>query len=395
MLQKIIHIKGVGRFKNCVATGDVTLRRFTLVFAENGGGKTTLCAILRSLLRNSPALILGRKTLGSSERPDVHLMLDGAPVLFRNGAWSVTSPDIAIFDATYVIENVFAGDVVDTEHRRNLYRVIVGAEGVALATRVNELDNEIRAKNNEIRDCRAGLQQYLPSGMTVDAFVELPRDLAIDAKIAAKEQELQAAQRAAQLLQRAALVPITVPTFPPAFAELLAKTFALVSESTESRIAQHVLQHRMANRGESWLTEGLQLARVGEENTTIAEWDIERAVQARYRADIEVLHKFFSLREGDARDVIQKIRPVLEGYCRALYPTEFLETDLMGVIVGKIRAAGTSHRLYEIADDLDEINIYCRRYHHGENPNAATEPIDDSELQGYIRRTLLIAGCLP
>src|SRR5260370_30939593 len=144
MLQKIVHIKGVGRFKSCVAAGDVTLRRVTLLFAENGRGKTTLCAILRSLLANAPALVLGRKTLGNPDPPDIHLMIGGAAVLFRGGNWPF--PDIAIFDATYVSENIFAGDLVDTEHRRNLYRVIVGAQGVTLAARVNELDNEIRTK---------------------------------------------------------------------------------------------------------------------------------------------------------------------------------------------------------------------------------------------------------
>jgi hypothetical protein len=77
MLQKIVHIKSVGRFKNCVAVGDVTLRRFTLVFAENGRGKTTLCAILRSLLANVPGIVLGRKTLGNPDTPDIHLMMGG------------------------------------------------------------------------------------------------------------------------------------------------------------------------------------------------------------------------------------------------------------------------------------------------------------------------------
>ena len=138
----------------------------------------------------------------------------------------------------------------------------------------------------------------------------------------------------------------------------------------------------------------LQLARVGEENTTIAEWDIEKAVQARYRADVEVLQKFFSIGEGEPRNVIQKIRPVLEGYCRNLFPAQFPDGDMMGVIVVKIRTAGTSHTLYSIADDLDEINIYCRRYHHAENPSAATEPIDDAELQGYVKRTLSLTGSL-
>jgi wobble nucleotide-excising tRNase len=55
----------------------------------------------------------------------------------------------------------------------------------------------------------------------------------------------------------------------------------------------------------------LWLARIGEENTTIAAWDIEAAVQARYRADLDTLQRFFSLNEGNPMDVIQKMRPVL------------------------------------------------------------------------------------
>ena len=124
----------------------------------------------------------------------------------------------------------------------------------------------------------------------------------------------------------------------------------------------------------------LQLVRVGEENTTIAEWDIDKAVQARYKADLDTLQRFFALGEGERRDVIQKIRPVLEGYCRNLYPTQFGEQELMGGIIGKIRDGGAAHPLAPIVEDLDELNVYCRRYHHGENPHAATETIDETEL---------------
>ncbi len=52
-----------------------------------------------------------------------------------NGGWTGTSPDIAIFDSTYIKENVYAGDAVYTEHHRNLYRIIIGVQGVALAPR--------------------------------------------------------------------------------------------------------------------------------------------------------------------------------------------------------------------------------------------------------------------
>jgi wobble nucleotide-excising tRNase len=154
MSQRIISIKNVGRFRSCAAVGDVTFRRFTLIFGENARGKTTLCAILRSLSMNTPAFIVGRTTLGSMGRPEVQLLIASVAITFRNGAWTTAFPDIAIFDGTYVSENVFAGDVIDTEHRRNLYRVIIGAQGVTLAGRLNNLDNLLRAKNNEIRDNR-------------------------------------------------------------------------------------------------------------------------------------------------------------------------------------------------------------------------------------------------
>src|ERR1019366_3904345 len=97
MLQRIISIKSIGRFKSCAAVGDVTFRRFTLIFAENGRGKTTLCAILRSLFTNTPALIIGRTTLGSAEPPDVQLLTGNGAITFRNGAWNAAFPDIAIF----------------------------------------------------------------------------------------------------------------------------------------------------------------------------------------------------------------------------------------------------------------------------------------------------------
>ena len=153
----------------------------------------------------------------------------------------------------------------------------------------------------------------------------------------------------------------------------------------------HLLWERVptADRKALWL------ARVGEENTTIAEWDIERAVKARYHADIDTLQRFVSLGQGEPMDVIQKIRPVIEAYCRTLYPTQFGEQEMMGSIVTKIRNEGAGHPLYPIVEDLDELNMYCRRYHHGENPNAASEPIDDAELQGYVKRTLKLVGCLP
>lgn len=154
---------------------------------------------MRSLFTNAPALVHGRTTLGSTTPPEAQLLFTSGVINFRAGAWTPPFTEIAIFDGPYVTENVFAGDVVDTENRRNLYRVIVGSQGITLATQVNGIDDQIRQKTNEIRESRNGLQRYCPAGTTVEDLIALPEDQDIDTKIAAKEQELQAVQHAAQL----------------------------------------------------------------------------------------------------------------------------------------------------------------------------------------------------
>ena len=124
MIRKIVEIENVGRFLAYKATGDVELKRYNLIFAENGRGKTTLCSILRSLQTGDPAHILGRATLGSTQPPRVNIRTDSGNAIFSNAAWSMTLPAFAIFDSTFVSENVYSGNVIGLDHRRNLSTVI-------------------------------------------------------------------------------------------------------------------------------------------------------------------------------------------------------------------------------------------------------------------------------
>ena len=60
MLKKFASIKNVGVFRNSPASGDTELRKLTLVHGDNGRGKTTLCAILRSLRTSTALSVKGR-----------------------------------------------------------------------------------------------------------------------------------------------------------------------------------------------------------------------------------------------------------------------------------------------------------------------------------------------
>jgi hypothetical protein len=127
-------------------------------------------------------------------------------------------------------------------------------------------------------------------------------------------------------------------------------------------------------------------------DTNIIDLDIDEATQAAYLAQRKVLLHYFHRNEGEPRDVIQKIRTVLESWGKFVAPGLIANKDTLGVIVDRIRDAGPGHQLFPLADDIDDLNEYTKRYHHGENPNAATEPINDTELQGKVQLTLELTG---
>src|SRR5690606_11824847 len=114
------------------AGAQLALTPVTLIYAENGRGKTTLAAILRSLSTGDAALIQDRHRLGAAHPPHVVLSVGGAQAVYQNGAWGQPLPRIAVFDDAFVAENVCSGIEIDTSHRQNLHELILGAQGVAL-----------------------------------------------------------------------------------------------------------------------------------------------------------------------------------------------------------------------------------------------------------------------
>jgi len=257
MLRKIILIKNVGRFLNYSALGNVELKRYNLIFAENGRGKTTLCSVLRSLQSGEPAHVLGRTTLGTGDAPEIKVLIDGGIATFSEDAWSTTVPELAIFDSTFVSENVYSGDCVELDHKRNLYRVIIGKEGVDLTRQIEDLDAASRAKSTDIRERLTAVQALVPKGLNVEAFLALQEDPCIDAKIGEKERELQAVSEADQIKNRTALSEVTLPEFSTGFDTLLGKTVDSISEDAERRVTGQIKAHVMHARGETWLSEGL------------------------------------------------------------------------------------------------------------------------------------------
>lgn len=261
MVEKIVQIKNIGRFLDYAAKGDVTFRKLTLIYAENGRGKTTLCAILRSLQSGWPEFISERKTLGATDAPFVHIRLNNADYKFDGNAWTNSHPDILIFDSVFVNENVYSGDYVEHEHKKNLYRVIVGAQGVQLARQIEDLDRQIRDVNADLREKRESISKHVPAGIAFDDYLSWQPLVDIEEQIRQKTEELsnrqRAAEKAGEILAKGLFVKIQLPSLPSDFSEVLLKQLTNIVADAERKVREQIARHQMEHQGESWLSQGL------------------------------------------------------------------------------------------------------------------------------------------
>lgn len=340
-LKKITTIKNVGRFK-AARIGGGEYGRFTLIYGGNGRGKTTLCSILRSLQRNDPKLIQRRKTFKATSEPEVGLLLNSGQTRFSAGAWTAGQPNIHILDQQFVTENVHGGDQIHVEHRRNFYRIVVGPTGVALAEEVDRLDAAATAKQAEISSEKKVLEQHIPAGMKLDAFLKLAADSDVDDKVDKAEKALKAINNGAAIASRRLLEVPFLPSLPDGFLDLLAKGVDGIGSDAAARVHQQIARHDFRDGGEAWLSQGL--AHAGEEHCPFCAASLEgnHLIDAYrgYFSDAYAAHK-------------QAITDMATALNRALSSTAALKVE---------QAFG------QLASDAEFWKTYCD---HGYTPSGA------------------------
>src|ERR1700674_78929 len=122
LIQSIQLLRNASLFESVSAGAQLHFAKLTVVYGENGRGKTTLAAILRSLATGNPAPIMDRRRLGANSPPHIVVALGGlGPAVFENSVWSRTDPSIFVFDDEFVAQNVCSGIDIIPGHRQNLH----------------------------------------------------------------------------------------------------------------------------------------------------------------------------------------------------------------------------------------------------------------------------------
>jgi wobble nucleotide-excising tRNase len=369
MLREIKFIQNIGRFETAKPTHDANFGPCTLIFGENGWGKSTLADILRSLTTNNPAILAGRKTLDADAPPKAVLRFSTQNAVFENGAWTGARPRIAVYDSAFINDNVFSGDIVSADHLKNQYGLVVGEEGVRLVRRIAQLDDENRDNNNAIKaaeaETTAAIRAVAPQGTPLDAFIALEARPDIDAAIAAKDAEVQRARRAKELKAAAEPSLFPVPTETARFGELLAASIEQIAAQTLARVRAHIAAHEAA-RGqgatahEAWLETGTAFVG-GDQCPFCGQRLTDRALVDAYKDFFSEAYKTLGasvrkIREtlaryasGDFRQTVTRLSDQNAGHFRYWQEAARLEPPAMG------DTAAIIARMEEAAARLDAL----------------------------------------
>ena len=271
-LAKFIKVENVGRFTKLAPKGDLTFRKLTLIYGGNGHGKTTLAGVLRSLQTGDASYIEERATLGATDQPAVEIRLSQDTARFASGRWSTTTPELEIFDSTFVTENVYTGDHVGNDHRKNLYQVVVGSGAVKLAKRIDEIASESRQVANAIRVAEDDLREHIQAPFDLDAFIGLQPIDDVQDQIQQLTAELSAVLKSKEVLARPQLAKLSGPAAPRGALVALDLTIERMSRQAEQQVRNH-LHTRLGSGGEQWIRQGL--GHVKDENCPFCGQDLD------------------------------------------------------------------------------------------------------------------------
>ena len=258
MLERFESVNKVGLFEDYSHSPGRDLGEVTLIYGENGVGKSTLAAILDSLRERNAGEIIRRRSLPGDVAPTVAVRLGGKVYTFDGRDWDDQLPydTLDVFYPGFVTRNVHAGTAVDSDHRRNLCELVLGRKAVEKVTRLAQADNAGRAALAEMNAIEKQLQLLIKKPDTLETFLGLPNDAKIDEHIEKVRAELKQAQSKDAILARAVPKAVALPTVDRnAITTLLQKSADGIGADVAGVVRAHINQH-LDNDGEDWLAYG-------------------------------------------------------------------------------------------------------------------------------------------
>ena len=267
MIKSIQKIKGVGRYSNYLSVNipneqkAENFQQFNLIYGENGTGKTTFTHIIRSL-KGDDELLLKKKTFGYTDSPEIVLKaerLTETTLSYQNFQWQEHDPNIEIFDVHFINNNIYTGLEIQNDHKKKLFEIILGDNGVLLKNEIQVIKQRIQNGNKVVREASRALEASIDNAYPALEYAKLAADPAIVDKIKLKEKELETAQNH-QVIQEKAMLSV-LPTIQLPFdiataKKILAQSLDFISADYLAKFKAHKTHLNMGPKTEEWLQQG-------------------------------------------------------------------------------------------------------------------------------------------
>ncbi|RTE90663.1 hypothetical protein [Bradyrhizobium sp. LVM 105] len=112
----------------------------------------------------------------------------------------------------------------------------------------------------------------------------------------------------------------------------------------------------------------------GVEVTILLDWNIEEDTEGDDAANKRVLSTFYQGAGGDPRDVVKRIRPIVETFMVKIEP-ELAKIGSLGDKLAKVKKDGMPQSLLDKYDVIDDLNTFSRKYMHGEGESRCRTPL--------------------
>ena len=255
MIDSFKCIKNLGQFK---AVHDVKLAKNTLIFGENGRGKTMLSEALRSLATGQPDLVAGRARLGADGGDPVVVFCqsgEGKDLVWTRAGWSDGKPQMAVFNDGFVEANVYSGLEVSASQLQGLHSVAVGEDGVQKAQSYRKSGSDVTAARDTKDGIAKAIQNRIGNEFKAEDFVGWEPCPDIDTRIAKNQAALKVALNADQIRQRSKLKPLPTPR--PDL-DMIRNTLTSSIDDMTTDVSRKVQTHlsKLWDSAESWVNTG-------------------------------------------------------------------------------------------------------------------------------------------
>jgi len=262
MLDRLDSVKKVGLFDDYVHRAGCSFGDVTLIFGENGTGKSTVAAVLDSLRECNPTEIIRRTRLPGSSSPSAAVTMDGVTYTFDDGTWNAELPHdtLEVFFSGFVSRNVHAASSIDVDQQRSLCEFVLGRQAVAKVARLMEADIGAREALAEKGRVEIDIKPLVKSPDTLDDYLTLPPNPAIDREIASARKRFDEIRDREKTLARAVPEPVDLPEVDHGTVTgLLERTDSQVGGNAPSIVLEHIRSH-LDDDGEAWLAYGAEHA---------------------------------------------------------------------------------------------------------------------------------------